>query len=513
MVEPAHARRVAPAPAAPAPARWWRSVRVRVTAGATIVFAVAFIGAAVLLVNRVNHSLEEKAAADSTANAAFIRQQLEAGTPVEEVLRTLPNPTGADVRDRSGRVLAVIPDRDAGGAGAVAPVPALPPPELVAGAGPGAGASFTEPVIVTETGASRAGGGGDVMVVRSEAATPNGPLLITTSSPLDAVRDSVNALTQVLVLGTPLLVALLGLVIWFFVGRALQPVDTMRAEVEEITHSTLHRRILPAGANDELDRLAHTMNSMLDRLEVAADRQSQFVSDASHELKTPLATIRTSIEVALRDPARADWTAIGQRVLAADAQMEDLVTDLLDLARLDELEEGDRTAERVPVDLEELVVDRVRENATSATIDVTAIVAGRVCGDRRGLDRLVRNLVTNATTHAKAQVRIGLEERDGWVELVVDDDGPGVDAADRDRIFARFTRLEASRVKARSAVPGAGGGPKARPVRKTSTGLGLAIVKAVVDGHGGTIAVGDAPLGGARFTVRLPAANGDAPNP
>jgi len=307
----------------------------------------------------------------------------------------------------------------------------------------------------------------------------------------------------VLVLGTPLLVALLGLVIWFFVGRALQPVDTMRAEVEEITHSTLHRRVVPGGANDELDRLAHTMNDMLDRLEVAAERQTQFVSDASHELKTPLATIRTSIEVALRDPERADWAAIGHRVLAADAQMEDLVTDLLDLARLDELEEMGGVPERVAVDLEELVVDRVRENATPIAIDVTGIVAGRVSGDRRGLDRLVRNLVSNATAHAKANVRVALDEHDGWVELIVDDDGPGVDATDRERIFGRFTRLEASRVKTRS---------RARPMRTASTGLGLAIVKAVVDGHRGTIDVSDAPLGGARFTVRLPA-TGDGTGP
>jgi len=484
--------------------RWWRSVRVRVTAGATAVFAVAFVAAAVLLVNRVHASLEDEVRRESNDTVTFLKHELEAGTPINGLRMAVPNPSvgfvlvneHGDIVEASGASAAAF-ELPVGEQHVIGPPPdgSTPPDRAVWSERPppdqseprsvkGGGSASGEGTILTGVKAS-----GEVISVFSEASTPQGPVTIAVASPLDGVRQSIDTLTRVLLLGTPLLVLVVGSLIFVFVGRALRPVDLLCAEVQAITHSTLHRRIAPAGANDEIDRLAHTMNDMLDRLEGAADQQKQFVSDASHELKTPLTTIRTSIEVAMRDPEHADWPAISRRVLAADAEMEDLVSDLLDLARLDELASATATGSAV-VDLEELVLERLHDHAphaTKAQIDSSGVVAGRVRGDRRSLDRMVRNLVGNAVTHAGANVRVTLDEADGWVELTVDDDGPGVPLADRQRIFGRFARLEESRTA-------------------SGTGLGLAIVKAVADRHGGTLAVGEAPLGGARFTVRLPSA-------
>jgi len=495
-----------------APNRWWRSVRVRVTAGATAVFAVAFIGAGLVLVNRVHASLEDQVRREGVDTADFLKSQVESGVPIDRLRAANPN--------QEIRWILYADDGSIVGGSSTAPVARGPGPGEngpATGAGAVGAGGVTDPGPVKQTFEKVAGPEdpppGDALIFVAQANTPQGPVTIATAGPLEAVRQSVDALTHVLALGTPLLIAALALLIWYFVGRALRPVDTLCAEVEEITHSTLHRRVAAGGANDELDRLARTMNLMLDRLEGADEQQRQFVSDASHELKTPLATIRTSVEVALRDPEHADWELIGRRVLAADAQMEDLVSDLLELARLDEGVRRDGEATEA-IDLDELVLARLAEVPRSqpggVAVDGSAVVAGRVRGDRRGLDRLVRNLVANATAHASSRVAVALDEADGWVCLVVDDDGPGVPVADRQRVFDRFARLESSRAKAppRAARAAAEAGPAfGPPVGGTAgTGLGLAIVEAVAEAHGGTVEVGDAPLGGARFTVRLPAA-------
>jgi signal transduction histidine kinase len=261
----------------------------------------------------------------------------------------------------------------------------------------------------------------------------------------------------------------------------------MRAEVEEISHTTMHRRVHEPGTDDEVDRLAVTMNEMLDRLESASERQRRFVSDASHELKTPLATIRTSVEVALRNPDTADWPATAQQVLDADRSMADLVANLLDLARLEEDGEANPLPASAPaVDLEEVVMAVVAHRPDETQSG--GVLAGRVRGDRGDLERLVRNLIDNAERYGSGRVVVGLAEHQGTVRLAVADDGPGIPADDRERVFDRFTRLDDSRSSS------AGG-----------TGLGLAIVRAIAERHGGSVRVDDGPLGGAELVVTLPA--------
>jgi len=306
---------------------------------------------------------------------------------------------------------------------------------------------------------------------------------------LDEVDATVDKLKTIMYIAVPILIALVALAAWYFAGRALKPVEAIRAEAESITGTTMHRRVPEPATQDEVGRLARTMNAMLGRLELSSQRQRQFVSDASHELRSPLASIRTNLEVALRNSDRTDWPAVAARVLAEDERMEDTVSELLELARLDEVEGGVPVESLPEVDLDELVLDEtVRDHRV--LVNTTRVSAGRVHGRREQLARVVRNLLDNADRHAHSMVAIGLhnDADTGIVELTVDDDGPGIDAADRERVFDRFTRLDDGRAR------DAGG-----------LGLGLSMVKTIVEQHGGNVAIGDAPLGGARITVTLPA--------
>jgi signal transduction histidine kinase len=305
---------------------------------------------------------------------------------------------------------------------------------------------------------------------------------------LAEVDSSVDKLKTIMWFAVPALILMVGCAIWYLAGRALRPVEAIRAEAESITGTTIHRRVPEPRTDDEVGRLARTMNAMLDRLEATSHKQRQFVSDASHELRSPIASIRTNLEVALRNADRADWPEVARRALAEDERMEVMVTDLLDLARLDEAEEAVPIATLPEVDLDEIVLDETVRSHRVA-VDATHVSAGRVHGRREQLARVVRNLLDNADRHAATQVAISLQNGDGAVDLTVDDDGPGIPVEDRERVFDRFTRLDDGRAR------DAGG-----------LGLGLAMVKTIVERHGGTVAIADSPIGGARLAVRLPAA-------
>jgi signal transduction histidine kinase len=262
----------------------------------------------------------------------------------------------------------------------------------------------------------------------------------------------------------------------------------MRREVDTISAGALHRRVPVPGTGDETARLATTMNRMLDRLEQAQQRQRRFVSDASHELRSPVATIRQHAEVAAAHPERTSLTNLADTVLAEDLRLQRLVDDLLLLARADEQMLGPGAAS---VDLDDLVLDAVRRLRTDPwlSVDGTGIGAARVRGDQALLARLVGNLTENAARHASSRVAVSLSaDGAGWAVLGVDDDGSGVAAPDRERVFERFVRLDDGRTR------DAGG-----------SGLGLAIAREVALVHGGSISVRDSTLGGARFEVRLPA--------
>ena len=306
---------------------------------------------------------------------------------------------------------------------------------------------------------------------------------------LDPAREAIAALTAGLALGVPVLTLFVGLLTWLLVGRALSPVEAIRREVAEITGSGLNRRVPAPNRDDEIGRLAQTMNAMLARLEAARDQQRRFVADASHELRSPITNIRAQLEVDQARPDAADPLATQQGVLAETLRLERLVDDLLLLARSDE----ETPARRAAVDLDDLLfqeVARADRAGAHVTVDTSRVSGGQVLGDAGQLARMVANLLENALRFATARVELSLQETGGGVRLSVADDGPGIAEQDRERIFERFTRLDASRARA------AGG-----------AGLGLAIVREIVDRHGGTVRAQASAQGGAEFLVELPAAS------
>jgi len=283
----------------------------------------------------------------------------------------------------------------------------------------------------------------------------------------------------------PPLLALLAVASWVLVGRALRPVEAIRAEVADISGRALDRRVPVPPNRDEIGRLASTMNEMLDRLQAASERQRKFVADASHELQSPIAALRTQLEVAIAQPATTDWAATSSDLLAESRHMERLVRDLLFLARSD----GEESVRRIePVDLDDIVLEEATRLRSSARVgvDASGVSAAPLSGNRDELTRLVRNLLENAEHHAESRVRIRLSAEGHEIILMVEDDGPGVAPAERERIFQRFTRLD-----------------EARSRHNGGTGLGLAIVKEITERHGGTVCVENAAPG-ARFAVRLP---------
>jgi len=319
----------------------------------------------------------------------------------------------------------------------------------------------------------------------------DGRLVVHVAGPLDDIDDGVATLGRSLVTVVPVVAVAVAVLVWWLVGRTLRPVEAIRAEVARIgaiSGPTAGRRVpVPAG-DDEVARLARTMNEMLERVDAAARRQQRFLADASHELRSPLARMRTELEVDLAHPSTADPLATHRSILDEAVGLQQLADDLLLLARLDG--DGSRSPDQV-VDLGLLtgrvlgrlaVDDRVR-------VDLSAADAVVVNGNPTDLGRAIGNLVENARRHARTTVDIDVARRDGAAVLTVRDDGPGVPEEERERIFERFARVDAART--------AGGG----------AGLGLAIARDVAQRHGGTLGLASSAPGGAAFVLTLPLAS------
>ena len=334
-----------------------------------------------------------------------------------------------------------------------------------------------------------------------EPGGPDSPVVYVATG-LDSVEHHVAVLSRLVFAGLPALLGLVAFAAWLAVGRALRPVEAIRSELADITARDLDRRVPESGAGDEVDRLAQTMNAMLDRLEASAERQRQFVSDASEELVAPLAATRTRIEAGLaaRPAPEGGWPATGADLLREHRRMERLVRDLLYLARVDA---GAPRAPLAAVDLDDVVLSEVtrlravspgndaQSPGSGVRFETTAVSAAPIEGRPEDLRRAVRNLLEHAERHARSTVRVGLwTDEHGDVTLTVEDDGVEQLPAELDLVFARFTRLPASPASSR---PG-----------ETGSGLGLAIVRDIAMAHGGNVSV--EPLSpGSRFVLRLPA--------
>ena len=312
------------------------------------------------------------------------------------------------------------------------------------------------------------------------------PYTVVVATPIAAEQRSVETALSLLLVGLPFLLLLVGGATVLGVGRALAPVDRIRAQVAGIGASRVEKRIPVPATDDEIARLAETMNDMLRRLQEAQQRQRRFVADSSHELRSPLTTLSALLEVAERDSTGTAWRDLSPLMATEVDRMRRLVQDLLLLATVDE---HTMRLNLEDVDLDDLVEEGERRLRAQPhlTVEVHAVPT-RVVGDRGRLARVVTNLTDNAAQHAKGMVRLTLAGDENGALLVVEDDGPGVPPGDRERVFERFVRLDDSRER-----------------RSGGSGLGLAIVREVVAAHGGTVELAEAEAGGCRVEVRLPA--------
>ncbi len=434
------------------------SVRIRVTGAAILVASVVALLGAVVFVSSLRSALEQGLVTSAEQEVQSVQAQLAGGESPDQAVVSGSNDVIVQIVSDDGRVVAT--DHE------TITAPLLTRPGSVRG------------VLIK--------GVHDRYVVVAQR-EKEGAGLIAVGRSSEQVSDATRTAALLLGVTVPLALALLALAVWVSVGRALRPVEAMRREAAAITSAQLDRRLPITDGDDEIPRLAHTLNEMLDRIDASHRTQRQFVSDASHELRSPLTTLRQLAEVARGYPGRVDTAALAEDVLAEEQRMEDLVNALLVLARLDDTPSN---RDERPVDLDDLVLmeaRRLREGG-AARIDVSGVSAGQVAGHPVLLGQVVRNLLANAARHARDRVTVTLDERDGRVVLVVDDDGPGIPEGERERVFERFVRLDESRTRDDGGA-----------------GLGLAIVRKVVDSSGGTVAVGAAPDGGARLTVSIPA--------
>jgi len=322
----------------------------------------------------------------------------------------------------------------------------------------------------------------DVAVYAVRAATPGGPETVVAAMSLDpagAQAGKVAEFTAALAVGA---LAVVAAVCWLTAGWALRPVERLRRQAGQPASGELSGRLAGLGT-DELARLGGTLNTMLDSLETSVHTQRRFVADAAHEMRTPVAGMTTTLEVAQTHPETSQ--TLVDDLLAGHRRLGRLVNDLLILAAVD----GRAPQRAEPVDLAGVVTDCSRRPVPDGiSLRLGWLDRVFVLGDETQLSRVVSNLVDNALRYAASMVELSVRQDGRQAVVSVSDDGPGIPAADRERIWERFARLDDDRSRA------SGG-----------SGLGLAMVRELTMAHGGTVSVTSRQPGpGATFLVCLP---------
>jgi signal transduction histidine kinase len=441
-----------------------RSIRTRDTVIAAVLAALVFSGLAVGVDLTVRDAVHAQLLDDAQRNARRVSAAVRDGTLSGQVISD----------DSRGRVLIQVVAPDGRITAATPPAAGRPP---LAELWP----SRDERIIDTIECAGRGPGGRCVVleVIRVTTAPDSVVVYATREIPSPLVTGLLELLLALVVL---LLTVLVAWLTWRIVGRTLRPVEQIRAQLAEISASDLSRRVPEPAGEDELAQLARTANETLDRLEHAVARQRQFASDASHELRTPIAGLRANLEDASMHPEDTDLEQAIASALRDTDRLESIVTDLLLLARIGT--GGTGAHERI--DLAELAEAEIRRHPTHLKIDARLTPGLTVRGVRMQLVRLLNNLLENAERYAGGAVEVEVRRSGSDARLTVTDDGPGIPPADRERVFERFTRLDTARSRS-------DGG----------TGLGLAIAREIADAHGGSLRIEDHPEG-ARFALRLP---------
>ena len=433
------------------------SVRVRATAASTIVALAALCIAGVVLV-----AVVQRAPLQSVDETLDLR-----ATDIESLLDTGATPATVAIESEEASFIQIV---DATGSIIASSSNISGEPSFATALDPVSFTTDATPI-----------GNGDVRVRLRHSDSNFHPLIIVGTS-LDELNGVRRVLIVALSIVVPLLAALIAVLTWLVVGRALRPVEEIRRSVDHIDAERISQHVPVPQTDDEIARLATTMNRMLDRLAESQRRQQRFVSDASHELRTPIAVIRHEIEVA-RSSATVDWSETAEDVLAENLRMQRIVDDLLFMAR----QQHHLIDVSTLVDLDDIVFTEASRRSQNP-LDVSGVSAGQVRGDAGQLARMVSNLIDNATRHCTSQVALSVRTFEETVTLTVEDDGPGIPNEMRDEIFEPFTRLDDGRSR------DAGG-----------SGLGLAIVRDIATAHGGRISIDQSDaLGGARFTITIP---------
>jgi signal transduction histidine kinase len=453
--------------------RWWArargSVRLRVTLLAAGLFAVTLGVAAFALLRALEDDLvDDVRSSDLAALRSEAVRVAASGVPADAI--AVPTEGGAAFELPVGGARRIMVFTGSGDV--VVPAPGT--------AGPTFEVADAVPLPSAQAGVLGIHGDVSDYTVSTVRA---GEYTLATASPLDPVRDTIATTKRLLWFAGPALVALVAGLAWLLAGRALRPVHAVTSRVAAIGSRSLHERVPVPASGDEIAELASTMNGMLARLETASRTNRRLVSDASHELRTPVAVMRAELEVARRAPT-TDWDATGAVLLGELDRLQGLVDDLLLLARGDE-----RALAPAPFSIADVARD---VGARSRRVPVEVSIGDGVdpvVGDRTAVERAVDHLVANAARHATSSVCTEVAARGDDVVIVVDDDGPGIPPARRADVVRRFVRLDEGRSRD-------GGG----------AGLGLAVTSDVAAAHGGRLDIGDAPLGGARLTLVLPRA-------
>jgi signal transduction histidine kinase len=448
--------------------RWFpsvlRSVRMRTTVASALVVACALviggIGFVILLTSSLSSSVEDTA----QQRAGLVVRALEAGSNPRQLADHGDEEMFVQIAGAHNRLLANSDPKLTG--------PVLPSAR-------NHGVTIDHLPIDDGTHSFR--------VVTAEAALSGRTLLVIAGASLEHVTESTRAVTRMLLYGIPGLLVLVVLTTWLFTGRALRPVEMVRRKVADISSEELEQRVPVPETGDEIARLAETMNEMLNRLSHSSLRQRHFISDASHELRSPLASIRHHAEIAAQHPETTSLEELVMTILHEEKRLEGLVDDLLLLARADE---HTLALARNPIDLDDLVFEEAARVRTSSKlqVDTSRVSAARILGDRGSLRRVLRNVADNAMRHARTRISFEVSSLGGTASVVVVDDGDGIPKEDRGRIFERFTRLE-----------------DARDRDSGGSGLGLSIVAEIMTAHAGSVTVGEGGGSGARFELRLPA--------
>ena len=321
--------------------------------------------------------------------------------------------------------------------------------------------------------------------------------VVVLGSPMESLDEELASLRRILAYIVPIALIIAGFGGWFLARRSLSPVVSMADRARQIGAENLSERLPVANPRDELGRLAATFNELLGRLERSLGQQRQFMADASHELRTPVATARTAASVALQRPHRDehDYRQTLEIVEQQAARLSRVVDDMFTLARADA---GNYPIRKVPMYLDEVIGDIVRAARVMAltkgvTIeDPLTVRSASFHGDEELVHRMIGNLIDNAIRHAPpgSSVRVDLDRSSSGYVIAVRDQGPGVPDEIRPFIFERFYRGDAARQRGSTSSDGAG--------------LGLALARWIARSHGGDVDLVRSSESGSTFVIALP---------